>query len=898
MLLFTRNTLLPAWLLFYTVLGDASALRVRQLDSGTTSTAVSGSPVVGLASNASPTIMDTSLPQLPLTASTTIVTSHQYVASTTSAANPSLLSSTLPSSSTFHAAQHRTSSNGTGTTTHSQEGTLPLEPHITPALSIGGSLLIVTGLIYMLIGIKSPWIHVFLSSAYLTSLSITVLIVYVVNPPVSHGIQGAYLVAVVATGLLLGAGSLLLKSIAQGLCCLLGGFCLSMWVLVLKPGGTIHTTIGKVVFILVLSLVTWSLSFHPVVRPYGLIGCMSFSGATAVILGVDCFSRAGLKEFWLYIWKLNDNIFPPHTHSYPITKGVRAETAAIIILCLIGLGSQWKLWTQIKSYRPKDADGREDENQRSGLEEAKGRYLEARNDLEKAVWERTYGEPSRSSRPTSIVPAHVMGKQNRKSRLSAREMSLANLPTGQFKLEEFGPPKADLPTASRPKRQSTMTVRTIPEDDEWQQENNGSIANASSKYEEVLLDSRYHLSGASSFAATSIQGPAGSDQNSTRSLMKATPGSASPESVSGTGLRQAERDRNRYTYDPASPAPTISPNTEELKRSHVLGSELFQPDELRSILGQTEVESPTQIEFATGPIETSESHQIATTGHNGSADGQPLQPTVSLTRSIQGRPSPLPTISSPQGAQTASGHSTMDSQNLSSKPSRPPLQKPITTVPEILISRGASAGSQRATYPPKIIFNTSLPSPDRTSMSSPVNETSESRSPPISQPAMHTAPITRPLLAAKSRSYTSPQLIRSTSEARLSAARLSRTASPMHQQALAATSDTRLSSYIGSHQPERKPSTFVPQKREALLAGWRNSLHHEATTSIVPRVALERRRSDMIVNKRQSTLGKQWQDTHQLTRDVFHDEAMRRPDMQALHKDAMKKLQAGANKHI
>jgi hypothetical protein len=33
-----------------------------------------------------------------------------------------------------------------------------------------------------------------------------------------------------------------------------------------------------------------------------LIVCTSISGATALVLGIDCYSRAGLKEFWLYIW--------------------------------------------------------------------------------------------------------------------------------------------------------------------------------------------------------------------------------------------------------------------------------------------------------------------------------------------------------------------------------------------------------------------------------------------------------------------------------------------------------------------------------------------------------------------------------------------------------------------
>jgi hypothetical protein len=37
-------------------------------------------------------------------------------------------------------------------------------------------------------------------------------------------------------------------------------------------------------------------------RPYALMASTAFAGSTAAVLGIDCFSRAGLKEFWLYTW--------------------------------------------------------------------------------------------------------------------------------------------------------------------------------------------------------------------------------------------------------------------------------------------------------------------------------------------------------------------------------------------------------------------------------------------------------------------------------------------------------------------------------------------------------------------------------------------------------------------
>lgn len=122
------------------------------------------------------------------------------------------------------------------------------------------------------------------------------------SPPVSSAVQGGYLVAVFFTGAVFGGLSLVFREICEGLGCLLGGFCLSMWFLALKSGGLLTESGPKAGMIIAFAVGFYSLSFSHYTRPYGLIGCTSFSGATALVLGIDCYSRAGLKEFWLYIW--------------------------------------------------------------------------------------------------------------------------------------------------------------------------------------------------------------------------------------------------------------------------------------------------------------------------------------------------------------------------------------------------------------------------------------------------------------------------------------------------------------------------------------------------------------------------------------------------------------------
>ncbi len=114
----------------------------------------------------------------------------------------------------------------------------------------------------------------------------------------------------------------------------------------------------------------WSLSFSQYTRNYGLIISTAFSGAMICILGIDCFSRAGLKEFWLYIWSayeweratecpadhsidLNKDVFPIHTSTYPITRGIRVEIAGTIVLFLFGVVSQIKVSAE-NTIHPRD----------------------------------------------------------------------------------------------------------------------------------------------------------------------------------------------------------------------------------------------------------------------------------------------------------------------------------------------------------------------------------------------------------------------------------------------------------------------------------------------------------------------------------------------------------------
>ncbi|KAL4817098.1 hypothetical protein BDW67DRAFT_36363 [Aspergillus spinulosporus] len=284
-------------------------------------------------------------------------------------------------------------------------GELPIQPAVTPALGVGGFILLVTGAILALIGVRNLWFQVFLSSAFLTSLGVTVLIVYVMNPPVRVAIQGAYLIAIFFTGITFGALALVFKELAEGLGCLLGGFCTSMWLLCTRSGGLIEASDAKTGFIGAISVAFYAVSFSHRTRPYGLIISTSVAGGTAVSLGIDCYSKAGLKEFWLYLWALNDGIFPLGTETFPVTRHIKVELAVTVIVAIMGVISQLRLWKVVRERRARvNEKQQEEQRQRDEAEAEVGKRLEEDNLKERMEWEAKYGDhaPGASESSASI----------------------------------------------------------------------------------------------------------------------------------------------------------------------------------------------------------------------------------------------------------------------------------------------------------------------------------------------------------------------------------------------------------------------------------------------------------------------------------------------------------------
>ncbi|EFX00178.1 hypothetical protein CMQ_7180 [Grosmannia clavigera kw1407] len=358
----------------------AAAAKTEDASSSASPVATSSTAATATSSDGAENRKSTSASHATTTATAT---------ATTSASTSTLLSSVQASSTIVSTTS---SLNLTFYNSTIASGQLPLKPEVTPGWGVAGAIMIITGVVYALIGIKKRSLHICLSTAYMTSLGTTVLIIYVMSPPFSHAVQGGFVAAAVCTGLILGGGAFLFKEITEGLGCMLGGFCFSMWLLCLHKGGLLPHSTGKIIFIVAFTIGFFAFYCSHWTRQYALIACISFSGATVTVLGIDAFSRAGLKEFWAYIWNLNNNLFPLGADTYPLTRGIRVEIAVIIVIFLAGIVSQLKLWHIVQERRAKrDAERAEDERALQLKDEEQGRRFEETNARERKEWEAKYG---------------------------------------------------------------------------------------------------------------------------------------------------------------------------------------------------------------------------------------------------------------------------------------------------------------------------------------------------------------------------------------------------------------------------------------------------------------------------------------------------------------------------
>lgn len=109
------------------------------------------------------------------------------------------------------------------------------------------------------------------------------------------------------------------------------------------------------------------------------------------------------------------------------------------------------------------------------------------------------------------------------------------------------------------------------------------------------------------------------------------------------------------------------------------------------------------------------------------------------------------------------------------------------------------------------------------------------------------------------------------------------------------------SSPYNSSQPFRSSSALTDlERRELMLASWRSSVRQELNSSSTLQIQseIDARRTELMNEKYQLGLSREQRGLIASYRDSMIDQAMRRGEMLDVHREAMRKLQAAANRHV
>ncbi|KAJ3816051.1 hypothetical protein F5876DRAFT_71536 [Lentinula aff. lateritia] len=224
-----------------------------------------------------------------------------------------------------------------------------LQTRLDPAFGVLGAILILTGLPSAFWGHKNRWTSFFLIGFYTLSLVCFVLILKfgilpAVNPP-SKTLRGMFVLACSVAGIAGGACAIFFWKAARYGIGAWGGFALALWIQCFRDGGVIRSEGLRWIMYIGCAVVGFVLCTIPKIHYHVLLLSTSFVGASAFILGVDCFTTAGLKEF--YVWNVGFQIlftrFTSQGIEFPVTQTMQIELGLIGAVALMGIAVQLRI---------------------------------------------------------------------------------------------------------------------------------------------------------------------------------------------------------------------------------------------------------------------------------------------------------------------------------------------------------------------------------------------------------------------------------------------------------------------------------------------------------------------------------------------------------------------------
>ncbi|KAI0715308.1 hypothetical protein C8Q76DRAFT_619448 [Earliella scabrosa] len=380
-------------------------------------------------------------PSLSLTTSNTTVTTTSRSGNrdfTITTVVPTTFNVTITPSPT------KTSASAASATTSEPPDYTKLDTHIDPAFGVLGAVLILTGLPSAFLGHKNRWTSFFLIGFYTLSLVCFVLILrfgvlQAINPP-NATVRGLFVLSSAVAGIAGGGVAIFFWKAAKYFIGAWGGFALALWIQCFRHGGLIGPLGFRWIMYIAVAVVGFVLCTIPKLHYYIMLISTAFVGATAFILGVDCYTTAGLKEF--YVWNIGfEGIFhkyQEHGIQFPVTQIMQIELGMMGAVAVMGIAVQFQI-LKILMAKMKEIEAERKRQDEAAEARAAERFRSL--DVEKLEWERMHGRAdsnfsgapllTKEGSPT-IDPDSPMGTPRPRYQSGLSEFMAAPTPTDEL----------------------------------------------------------------------------------------------------------------------------------------------------------------------------------------------------------------------------------------------------------------------------------------------------------------------------------------------------------------------------------------------------------------------------------------------------------------------------------
>lgn len=245
-----------------------------------------------------------------------------------------------------------------------------------------------------------------------------------VNPP-SKTLRGMFVLASSIAGIVGGGVAIFFWKAARYGIGAWGGFALGLWIQCFHHGGLVKSIGFRWILYIGCAVIGFILCTIPKIHYHILLISTAFVGSSAFMLGVDCFTTAGLKEF--YVWNLGFRaLFPKFTNNdiqFPVSQTMQIELGLIGAIALMGAAVQLRILSVLHRKL-----GEISEEQRKRDEEADVHAADRFADVlrERAEWEKehpTLSKHDRQDSTLSSLPLMMKGHEGSPSPTSAEHHS-------------------------------------------------------------------------------------------------------------------------------------------------------------------------------------------------------------------------------------------------------------------------------------------------------------------------------------------------------------------------------------------------------------------------------------------------------------------------------------------